>query len=94
MADALRRWAYPTSQAGDDVSMHGTLQDAEEMEEIPAKEKKGGKGLQEGDHQHGGGRIAAAIFDDGTRVWAGLCRGRAKGGTGNEVDSSNWRKDL
>ena len=40
VADALSRWAYPASQAGGDVSMHGTLQDAEEMEEILAEEKR------------------------------------------------------
>ena len=40
VADALSRWAYPASQAGGDVSMHGILQHAEEMEEILAEEKR------------------------------------------------------
>ena len=40
VADALSRWAYPASQAGGDVSMHGTLQDAEEKEDILAEEKR------------------------------------------------------
>ena len=35
----MSRWAYPASQAGGDVSMHGTLQDCEEMDIILSDEK-------------------------------------------------------
>ena len=40
VADAMSRWAYPASQAGGDVSMHGTLQDCEEMDVILSDEKR------------------------------------------------------
>ena len=40
VADAMSRWAYPASQAGGDVSMHGTLQDCEEMDIILLDEKR------------------------------------------------------
>ena len=40
VADAMSRWAYPASQAGGDVSMHGTLQDREEMDVILSDEKR------------------------------------------------------
>ncbi len=33
VADILSRWAYPASQALRDISMHGTAQDTEEMED-------------------------------------------------------------
>ena len=39
VADAMSRWAYPASQAGGDVSMHGNLQDVEEMKQILEDEK-------------------------------------------------------
>ena len=40
VVDAMSRWAYPASQAGGDVSMHGTLQDCEEMDIILSDEKR------------------------------------------------------
>ena len=40
VADAMSRWAYPASQAGGDVSKHGTLQDTEEMAQILENEKE------------------------------------------------------
>ena len=38
VADALSRWAYPTSQSVGDVSWHGSAQDQEEMEFIISQE--------------------------------------------------------
>ena len=34
VADVLSRWAYPTSSAQKDVSMHGSAKDEEEVEEL------------------------------------------------------------
>jgi len=39
VADAMSRYAYPASSAWDDVSMHGSLKDTEEMEKIIKDEK-------------------------------------------------------
>ena len=39
VADGLSRWAYPASQAGPDVCLHGTQHDVEEMEKILAEER-------------------------------------------------------
>ena len=38
-------------------------------------------------------RTPAAIYEDGTRVWAGQCKRRAKSGAENKDGSSHWRKD-
>ena len=44
VADAMSRWAYPAPQAGGDVSMHGNLQDGEEMKQILEDKKQEEKG--------------------------------------------------
>ena len=41
IADILSRWAYPASQALEDISKHGSLEDKEEMEEKIREEREG-----------------------------------------------------
>lgn len=44
VADALRRWAYPTSSARQDVSLHGSLDACKEMEKMIHQEVDEHKG--------------------------------------------------
>ena len=43
VADALSRWAYPASKAFADTSIHGSEQDAEEMEALIQEELREGR---------------------------------------------------
>ena len=71
--DAMSRWAYPASQAYQDVTKHGSYQATEEVKKIIQQEEKEEAEFSLGDKSAGGGEIIPSPID-GARV-APVARG-------------------